>query len=63
MSRTELESIPLVEEKFVESNAKLAGYRQTLEQKYGEQLRLHSYSVVSLGFERLVWREVKKTSL
>jgi len=33
-------------------------YRQVLKDKYGEPLRLHCYSVVSLGFERLVWTEV-----
>jgi hypothetical protein len=58
MSRTELQSLPPVQEKFSESQSKLHGYRQVLTAKYGEALRLHSYSVVSLGFERLVWTEV-----
>jgi len=27
--------------------------------KYGDAMRLHSYSVVSIGFDRLVWDEVQ----
>jgi hypothetical protein len=58
MSRAELQSIPLVQEKFAESKTKLNGYRQVLEDKYGDLLRLYCFSVVSLGFERLLWTQV-----
>ena len=57
MSREELRALPPVAEKLAQARPKLAGYRRTLETRYGEALRLHSYAVVSLGFERLVWEE------
>jgi hypothetical protein len=58
MSRQELRGLPQVREKLAEARAQLARYRQTLAGKYGHQLRLHSYGVVSLGFDRLVWQEI-----
>jgi hypothetical protein len=37
----------------------LGGYENiTLRGAYGERLRLRAYSVVALGFERLVWDEL-----
>jgi len=54
-----LDSLPKVQEKYAESKTKLSGYRKVLEDKYGDKLRLHCYSVVSLGFERLVWMAVQ----
>ena len=58
MSRDELRSLPAVDEKLAEARAQLTKYRPLLEAKYGDALRLHTYAVVSLGFERLVWKEV-----
>jgi len=58
MSRDELRSLPAVDEKLAEARAQLTKYRSLLEAKYGDALRLHTYAVVSLGFERLVWKEV-----
>lgn len=55
MNRSDLKALIPVQRKFSESKSKLDGYRQVLEAKYGDQLRLHSYSVVALGFDRLVW--------
>ncbi len=34
------------------------GYRDTLRAAYGSALRLRTYSVVAIGFERLVWQEL-----
>jgi hypothetical protein len=42
----------------VAAETKLAGYRATLHATYGEQLQLRCFSVVGVGFERLVWKEV-----
>ena len=56
--RSELQALPLVEEKLAASRQKLAGYRATLREAYGDQLRLRTFSVVALGFERLVWDEL-----
>ncbi|RLC62571.1 MAG: hypothetical protein DRI48_09435, partial [Chloroflexi bacterium] len=58
MSRDELRSLPAVDEKLAEARVRLTKYRPVLEAKYGDALRLHTYAVVSLGFERLVWKEV-----
>ncbi len=58
MSCSDLEALPPVQQKFAESKTKLDGYRQVLEAKYGDKLRLHNYSVVALGFDRLAWEEI-----
>jgi len=54
----ELRALAPVQQKFAESQAKLMEYRQTLETIYPHALRLHTYSVVAVGFDRLVWEEV-----
>jgi hypothetical protein len=54
----DLHALPLVQQNLREAHAKLTGYRQTLDAAYGERLRLHTYAVVALGFDRLVWEEV-----
>ena len=58
LSVDEMQALAPVQQKLAQSKAKLSGYRQTLESTYGNTLRLHVYSVVALGFERLVWVEV-----
>ncbi len=57
-SREVLRGLEAVERKLEEARRQLKRYRRVLEGKYGEVLRLHTYAVVSLGFERLVWEEV-----
>jgi hypothetical protein len=54
-----LKAIPHVKEKLSEANSKLMQYRDILINKYGDAMRLHSYSVVSIGFDRLVWDEIQ----
>jgi hypothetical protein len=49
-----LKALPAVQEKLVESRNQLDKYRLILESKYGNLLRLRSYSVVAVGFDRLV---------
>jgi hypothetical protein len=56
LSKDELKSLAAVQQKLNESNAKLSGYRQALEETYGSDLRLYVFCVVSVGFERLVWK-------
>ena len=58
MNRSDLMALAPVQLRFAEAKTKLDGYRQALEAKYGDQLRLHNYSVVALGFDRLVWEEI-----
>jgi hypothetical protein len=53
-----LKNLTPVQQKLAEATIKLQDYHQSLQAKYEKKLRLHSYSVVALGFERLVWIEV-----
>ena len=41
-----------------EAEAQLRDYRQKLAQKYGQALKLRTYVVIGVGFERLIWEEV-----
>ena len=58
MSRSEVLALEKVKEKMEEAVTQLKSYRQRLLDKYGSTLRLRSYAVVALGFERVVWKEV-----
>ena len=57
--QAELAQLAVVQEKLAEAQAQLQYYRTTLTARYGDQLRLRTFAVVALGFERLVWNEVK----
>ena len=59
MDETALAALPPVRDKQQEAEAGLARYRERLRRKFGELPRLHSFSVVALGFERLLFS--KKT--
>ena len=56
--RPELQALPPVQQRLAASQRKLEGYRATLQGAYGDRLRLRTFSVVALGFERLVWVEL-----
>jgi hypothetical protein len=58
VERFELRALPPVQQKLAASQHKLEGYRAALQGAYGDRLRLRTFSVVSLGFERLVWKEL-----
>jgi hypothetical protein len=58
LSVAELQALAPVQGKLAEARGRLHGYRQTLQQHYGARLRLRSYAVVALGFDRLVWEEI-----
>lgn len=53
-----LRALPPVAQKLREASASLASYRQTLEARHGDILRLRVFTVVAVGFERLVWEEM-----
>ncbi len=59
LTRDELKTLSPVQKKVKESLNKLKGYQQTLKNNYGSVLRLRSYTVVSIGFDRLIWLEIK----
>ncbi|MEN8221584.1 MAG: PD-(D/E)XK nuclease domain-containing protein [Pseudomonadota bacterium] len=54
----ELKALSSVQEQLTESKAQLAQYQKGLKAKYGEVLQLRTYSVIALGFERVVWFRV-----
>lgn len=57
-SNDELKMLDVVQKKLTEATTQLQQYRATLTQKYGSILRLRTYAVVAIGFDRLVWQEV-----
>ncbi len=57
-SRDELFRFSPVQQQLRAAQTQLCQYRRTLEQKYGEALKLRTYTVVVVGVERLIWEEV-----
>jgi len=53
--REELAGQPLVAAALAEATRKAAEYRATLQAVHGARLRLHTFAIVALGFDRLVW--------
>ncbi len=56
-SRSELMGLSKVKDALDQAEAQLAAYRTALRRSRGETLKLRSFAVVALGFERLVVRE------
>ena len=55
-SRGSLMKLEKVEGALDQAASQIAAYRTALERSRGDTLRLRSYAVVALGFERLVFR-------
>ncbi|WP_217352390.1 hypothetical protein [Candidatus Viridilinea mediisalina] len=53
--REELAALPLVQTRLAEATQKAEAYCAILQNVYGASLRLHTYAIVALGFDRLVW--------
>ena len=58
MDKETLRALPAVQAKQKEAEEGLARYRERLVAKFGDVLRLHSFSVVAVGFERLVFDDL-----
>jgi hypothetical protein len=58
LSLKELKALESVKEKKVEAKKQLLDYQTDLESKYGEALKLQLISVVTVGFERVLWETV-----
>ncbi len=56
-SRAELAGHARVTDALDKAEVQIVAYRVALERRLGETLRLRSYAVVALGFERLITRE------
>jgi hypothetical protein len=54
-----LRQLPAVEAAFAAARAQIERYARALRERVGAQLRLKAYSVVSIGFERLLGHEVR----
>ncbi len=59
MSVEELKNLPPLAAKMKAAREQVKRYGDALEKKYGGVPRLRRYAVVSLGFERLWWEEIK----
>jgi len=56
MHRDELMALPFIQTVLAEAAQQLATYRTTLDEAYGVGfLRLHSYTIVAVGYDRLLW--------
>ncbi|MDM8530770.1 PD-(D/E)XK nuclease domain-containing protein [Anaerolineales bacterium HSG25] len=55
LSEEKLRALPAVKAKLNDADSQLSRYRQGLAEIYGDKLRLWSHTVVSVGFERVVW--------
>ncbi len=57
LSDRALREIPAMKTQMTDAEAQVRNYGDALERKYGS-MRLRRYAVVSLGFERLWWKEI-----
>lgn len=55
----ELSALPAVKKKLEEARRQLQNYNKLLQANHGSYLKLRCYAVVALGFDRLLWEEVK----
>lgn len=59
MSREELTALPQVQAKLAEARAQTPAYRHDVEERYqSATLRMRTFAIVALGFDRLVWEEI-----
>ncbi|RMH53089.1 MAG: hypothetical protein D6682_00015 [Zetaproteobacteria bacterium] len=54
----DLQALPAVEQAFAAAERQLQIYGPRLQAKYGAAMKLCSFAVVSVGFERILWRRV-----
>ncbi|MDM8521658.1 AAA family ATPase [Anaerolineales bacterium HSG6] len=55
LSEDELRALPKVQAKLNDADSQLSRYQHGLYEIYGDKLRLQNHTVVSVGFERVVW--------
>lgn len=59
MSRTKLLQLKAVKKALEQAEEQLEAYQSALERRHGHSLKLRSYAVLALGFERLVTRRLE----
>jgi hypothetical protein len=58
MSIEKLKALTLVKKNAADAKKQLLSYKTSLQNKYGDELKLKLISVVAVGFDRLVWEQV-----
>jgi hypothetical protein len=58
MQPADLAALPAVQGKLEEARQQAPAYRRELEERYRTALRLRTYAVVALGFDRVIWEEI-----
>lgn len=58
LSAEELHALPAIQEQLRQATNQLKNYHHALQVVYGEGLRLDTFAIVALGFERVVWKKV-----
>jgi hypothetical protein len=56
MTREELLALPSVQAELAQAEQQGKEYGASLTAKYGAKLKLRTFAVVAIGFDRLVWR-------
>jgi hypothetical protein len=54
MSHAELSALPAVQAQLAQARTQLQRYRHDLAAAYQDQIRLQTYAIVALGFDRLI---------
>lgn len=57
LSMTALQALVPIKRKFAEAHQQLRDYRAILQANHAHTLRLRTFAVVAIGFERLIWEE------
>lgn len=55
----ELKALDAVQAEFTAARNQAQSYRAGLKAKYGDKLKLRCFAVVAVGFERMLWEEIK----
>jgi len=58
-SDSDLHALPLVQQAFSDAHKQLQRYIPSIKKRYGEDIKLRTFAVVAVGFDRLLWQEIK----
>jgi hypothetical protein len=53
-----LAELPAVQQALASAQTQLQSYQAILQEKYAQDLKLRTYAVIAVGFERLYWAEI-----
>ncbi len=58
MKTENLKALTPVKNKLAEAKIKLSNYSKILNTNYSDVLRLQSFVIISIGFDRLIWQQL-----